>query len=244
MGIAPNLHAEFTASLHRAHAALRAGRAATAEAWLRTLEARCPGEVNCLWLLGVALLDQEKIADAIATLERALAAASDFANARVDLARAYRRDGRAAQAREEVRRVLQVTPHHQRAWLAYGDALVDLGQYEDARVAFERARLTDPQRTRIEAATSAARRRSCFGKSCGRIRVMSQHSAVWRRCPLPLIARTTPSGCSSMLSSNRPTSRSLIAGSPRRSYSWDGSRRRRPRRAISRRSNPEAHRPG
>jgi tetratricopeptide (TPR) repeat protein len=155
MGIAPNPHAEFIESIRRAHALLRTGRAATAEAALRALEARFPGEVNCLWLLGVALLDQDKIASSIATLERALAAAPEFADARVDLARAYRRDGRAEQARQEVRRVLQAQPHHHRAWLAYGDALVDLGKYEEARVAFERARLTDPQRARIEKATAA-----------------------------------------------------------------------------------------
>ncbi len=155
MGIAPNLHAEFAESVRRAHTALRAGRAATAEAWLRALERQFPGEVNCLWLLGVALLDQDKVTDSIATLERALAAAPDFANARVDLARACRQEGHADRARAEVRRVLQVTPHHHRAWLAYGDALVDLGKCEEARVAFERARLTDPQRARIEEATAA-----------------------------------------------------------------------------------------
>ena len=155
MGVAPNLHAGFTESLHRAHALLRTGRAATAEVRLRALEAQFPGEVNCLWLLGVAFLDQDKISDGIAALERALTGAPEFANARVDLARAYRRDGRPEKSREEVRRVLQATPHHHRAWLAYGDALVDLGKYEEARVAFERARLTDPQRTRIEAATAA-----------------------------------------------------------------------------------------
>jgi tetratricopeptide (TPR) repeat protein len=155
MGIAPNLHTELTESLRRAHGALRAGRAGTAEGWLRALEARFPGEVNCLWLLGVALLDQEKVAASIELLERALTAAPDFAEARVDLARAYRRNGSADRAREEVRRVLQALPHHHRAWLAYGDALVELGKYEEARVAFDRARLTDPQRPRIEAATAA-----------------------------------------------------------------------------------------
>jgi tetratricopeptide (TPR) repeat protein len=147
--------ATFEESRRQAHAALRAGRAATAERMLRALEAQFPGEVNCLWLLGVALLDQDKVAESIATLERVLSRAPDFANARVDLARAYRRDGRAAQAREEVRRVLEKYPHHPRAWLAYGDALVDLGLHEDARVAFERARLTEPLRARIEEATAA-----------------------------------------------------------------------------------------
>ncbi len=151
----PNPQSAFEESRRRAHAALRAGQAATAEAWLRGLEAQRPGEVNCLWLLGVALLEQGKIDDSIAMLERALAAAPDFPEPRVDLARAYRRSGRAADARAEVRRVLEKLPHHHRAWLAYGDALFDLGQYDDARIAFERARLTDPQRAGIEAATAA-----------------------------------------------------------------------------------------
>jgi tetratricopeptide (TPR) repeat protein len=151
---APNT-ATFEESRRQALAALRAGRAATAERMLRALEAQFPGEVNCLWLLGVALLDQGKVPESISTLERVLTRAPDFANARVDLARAYRRDGRVAQAREEVRRVLEQYPYHPRAWLAYGDALVDLGQHEDARVAFERARLTDPLRARIEEATAA-----------------------------------------------------------------------------------------
>ena len=152
---APHPQAAFEQSLRRAHAALRAGQAATAERALRALLSQRPAEVNCLWLLGAALLDQGRIPESIDTLERALASAPDFANARVDLARAYRHERRAAQARAEVRRVLEKEPHHHRAWLAYGDALVDLGQYADAQLAFERARLTDPQRQRIEEATAA-----------------------------------------------------------------------------------------
>jgi tetratricopeptide (TPR) repeat protein len=145
----------FEEGRRRAHAALLAGRAATAERLLRALEAQYPGEVNCQWLLGVALLDQDKVAESVAHLERALARAPDFASARVDLARAYRRAGRVAQAREELRRVLGTMPHHHRAWLAYGDVLVDLDQCREAAVAFERARLTDPYRPQIEAATAA-----------------------------------------------------------------------------------------
>ena len=152
---APNPPTAFEEARRQAHAALRAGRAATAERWLRALLARAPDEVNCQWLLGVALLDQGRPEESLATLERVLARAPDFAHARVDLARAYRSAGRAAQAREEVRRVLDSHPHHHRAWLAYGDALFDLQQYDDARIAFERARLTDPERARVEAATVA-----------------------------------------------------------------------------------------
>ena len=147
--------ATFKESLRRAHAALRAGRAVTAERWLRALEARSPGELNCLWLLGAALLAQDRIPESIATLEGVLGRTPDFAQARVDLARAYQRGGQASRAREEVRRVLEKMPHQPLAWLAYGDALVDLERYADARLAFERARLSDPQRPQVEEATAA-----------------------------------------------------------------------------------------
>jgi len=145
----------FAQSLRQAQAALRAGRAATAERLLRHLDAQLPAEANCQWLLGAALLDQDKIPESIAMLEGLLARVPDFADARVDLARAYRRDGQAARAREEVRRILEKIPYHYLAWLAYGDVLVDLGQHADACVAFERARLADPQRRRIDEATAA-----------------------------------------------------------------------------------------
>jgi tetratricopeptide (TPR) repeat protein len=152
---APSTSAAFEASRRRAQAALRAGQAATAEKWLRALAARAPDDAHCQWLLGAALLAQDKVAPATEILERAVSAAPDLADARVDLARALRHAGRTARAREEVRRVLESTPTHHRAWLAYGDVLADLGQHADARIAFERARLTDPFRPRVEAGTAA-----------------------------------------------------------------------------------------
>jgi tetratricopeptide (TPR) repeat protein len=147
--------AQLRAAYAEALMSLRLGRAATAERQLRAIQAAAPGDVNSLRLLGVALLDQDKSAPAVETLERVMLAAPDCANARVDLARAYRHAGQPARSRAEVRRVLEAHPHHHHAWLAYGDALVELEKYPDALVAFERARLTDPQRTRIEAATAA-----------------------------------------------------------------------------------------
>lgn len=152
---APSPQASFQESLRQAHAALRAGRAATAERRLRALGAQFPEEPNRLWLLGAALLAQDKIPESIAMLEELLGRVPDFDHARVDLARAYRSGGLAARAREEVRRVLEKFPHHHLAWLAYGDVLVDLEQYGDARVAFERAGLADPRRARVEEATAA-----------------------------------------------------------------------------------------
>jgi len=139
----------------RALAALRDGRAATAERQLRALEAAAPGEVNCLRLLGSALLAQGKVRAAVETLERAVAAAPEFAHARTDLARAYREDGRPGEARDELRRVVAAAPGLHAAWLAYGDVLVDLRKFTDAKFAYERARLTDPCVRRIDEATAA-----------------------------------------------------------------------------------------
>jgi tetratricopeptide (TPR) repeat protein len=135
--------------------ALRMGHAETAERQLRAIQTAAPGDVNSLRLLGAALLAQDKVAAAIETLERVAAAAPNFWHARTDLARAYRADGRFEAAREELRLVVAAAPGLDAAWLGYGDVLVDLEQYPDARVAYERARLTDPERLRIEEATAA-----------------------------------------------------------------------------------------
>ncbi len=151
----PNPQAAPQDALSKVHTALRAGRAASAESMARSLLARFPGDVNGLWLRGVALLELGQLSESVASLEQALTRAPDFAAARVDLARAYRASRQLGAAREQVRKVLGVHAQHHRAWLAYGDVLVDLGQYDDARVAFERAFLTDPERAQIDTATAA-----------------------------------------------------------------------------------------
>jgi tetratricopeptide (TPR) repeat protein len=147
--------AKLRAAYGQALGALRTGMAETAERQLRAIQAVVPGEVNSLRLLGAALLAQDKVSPAIETLERAVAAAPDFWLARTDLARAYRSGGRFEAAREELRRVVAAAPGLDAAWLAYGDVLVDLEKYPDAKVAYERARLADPHRQRIEEATAA-----------------------------------------------------------------------------------------
>ncbi len=147
----PNLRRAYD----EAWSALRAGRAATAERQLRAIQATAPGDVNSMRLLGVALLDQDKIAAAVEILERAVACAPHFWHAHTDLARAYRAAGRPEEAREELRRVVTAEPALEAAWLAYGDVLVDLQKYPDARVAYEHARRCDPYARRIEEATAA-----------------------------------------------------------------------------------------
>jgi tetratricopeptide (TPR) repeat protein len=151
----PQSQAQLRAAYAQALATLRTGRAATAERQLRAIQAAAPGDVNSLRLLGMTLLYQDKVPEAAAMLERAIASAPLFWAARADLARAYRAAGRLEAAREEVRRVVAAAPALEAAWLAYGDILVDLGKFPDARVAYERARLADPHRERIEEARVA-----------------------------------------------------------------------------------------
>jgi tetratricopeptide (TPR) repeat protein len=137
---------------------LRMGRAEAAEHQLRAIQAVAPGDVNSLRLLGVALLAQDKVVAAVETLERTVTAAPRFWLARVDLARAYRLQGLLHKAREELRAVVAAAPELDAAWMAYGDVLVELEKYPDARFAYERARVTDPQHPRIEEASAALRR--------------------------------------------------------------------------------------
>src|SRR5258706_14760854 len=124
--IAPRPVATLEESLREAHTALRLGRAATAERSLRAIQAQFPGDANCQWLLGAALLDQDKVPESIEALEGALERAPDLAQARVDLARAYRRCGRFLEAREEVRRGLGELPPNSPPPLAYPGGVVAL----------------------------------------------------------------------------------------------------------------------
>jgi tetratricopeptide (TPR) repeat protein len=152
---APGSQATFEDRLRQAALALRAGRVATAERWLREFEAHRPGDARVRWLTGSALLAQNRIDAAISILEKVIAAHPQLWAARTDLARAYRAGGRLEDARQQVRAVLADSPREQAAWLTYGDVLVELRQFADARIAYERARLSDPHRQQVEAATAA-----------------------------------------------------------------------------------------
>jgi tetratricopeptide (TPR) repeat protein len=151
----PQAQARLRAAYTEALGLLRSGRSATAEVRLRALQTAAPGDVNSLRLLGVALLDQGKTPEALEILERAVSQAPRFTGARIDLARAYREFRRFSEARDILRDVVAAEPSIELAWLCYGDVLVDLGSFADARVAYERARVTDTHCRRIEQARAA-----------------------------------------------------------------------------------------
>ncbi len=87
---APTSAPNFEQRLRAADAALRAGRAQTAERWLRALSVESPADLNSRWLLGVALLDQGKMRRQHRDARGRAARCAGIRPARVDLARAYR----------------------------------------------------------------------------------------------------------------------------------------------------------
>jgi tetratricopeptide (TPR) repeat protein len=147
--------AQLQAAYSEAFAMLKTGRAASAEHRLRAIQAAGPGEVKSQHLLGAALLYQGKVTEAIDVLQRVIVSRPDFWQARTDLARAYRAAERRDEAREELKRVVAAAPLLEGAWLAYGDVLVELEKYPDAKYAYERAGLADPHIRRIEQAREA-----------------------------------------------------------------------------------------
>ncbi len=146
---------QLRAAYAEALATLRMGRAVTAERQLRAIQASAPGDMNSLRLLGGSLLYQDKVTEAVETLERVAAAAPHFWAARADLAHAYRAAGKLDAALREVRAVVSAAPALVPAWLAYGDVLVELEKYPDAKFAYECARQADPEIRRIAQARDA-----------------------------------------------------------------------------------------
>ncbi len=144
--------AQLRAAYSEALLLLRSGRSVSAEHRLRAIQSQAPGDLNSLRLLGVALLDQGKCDAAIETLEGVVGSAPQFWAARTDLARAYRSARRLDAARDHLKTIVAAEPRLEAAWLAYGDVLIDLERYADAKLAYERARLADVHCRHIERA--------------------------------------------------------------------------------------------
>jgi tetratricopeptide (TPR) repeat protein len=148
----------FEADYGAALAALREGRPAAAETRLRAIQARMPGEVNSLRVLGLALRAQARAPEALEALERAVRLAPDFAHAWEDLGFLYVELARFEPAEQSLKRALALDAGLHRAWRRLGDVLVERGQHGQARAAFDRSVATDPHRARFEAAAAALAR--------------------------------------------------------------------------------------
>jgi tetratricopeptide (TPR) repeat protein len=155
---APPSDRQFANDYGAALAALRGGRAAAAETLLRAIQARMPGEVNSLRVLGLALRAQARAPEALAALERAVRLAPDFAHAWEDLGHLYFDLARFEPAEQALKRALALDGSLHRAWRRLGDALVERGNPAQARAAFDRSVATDPERERFAAAAAALAR--------------------------------------------------------------------------------------
>ena len=119
---------------------------------LREILREHPDEVNSLRLLGSVRLAQGDADAAAKHLRLAVEQAPDFAQANLDLARAYRRQGRAAQAVDCLQAFCAKAPGNSEAWQLLGDALVERGDVLAGRDAFRRAAAADPFRREMAAA--------------------------------------------------------------------------------------------
>jgi len=155
---APPSDRQFANDYGAALAALRGGRAAAAESLLRAIQARMPGEVNSLRVLGLALRAQARAPEALAALERAVRLAPDFAHAWEDLGHLYFDLARFEPAEQALKRALALDGSLHRAWRRLGDVLVERGNPAQARAAFDRSVATDPERQRFAAAADALAR--------------------------------------------------------------------------------------
>jgi predicted Zn-dependent protease len=145
----------FERTYGAALAALERGDSRAAEAPLRAIQARRPGEINSLRVLGVALLAQGRHREALEALEHAIRSAPDFAHAWEDLGVAYLRARRFEDAEQALKRALALDGRLHRAWRRLGDALVERGELGQAKAAFDQSIATDPARERFEAAAAA-----------------------------------------------------------------------------------------
>jgi tetratricopeptide (TPR) repeat protein len=148
----------FQEAYTRAVALLERGDAAAAERELREMQQRWPGEINSQRVLALSLLAQGNNSQGIALLEAVIAAAPDFANAKLDLARAYRAQGRLQPAAELLRKALEQDGTLHDGWRLFGDLLVNLGDFAAAKHAFQKFIDTDAYRRVLE---EAAR---CMGR--------------------------------------------------------------------------------
>jgi len=131
------------AELQWAAAAINHGRPDDAERFARNVLAAIPQHPKALYLLGCALLQQGRVAQALPALERAARALQD-PDVETQLAVALRQSGRTDDALARLRRATKRRPPHPRAFYELGNLLLSLGQAEEAAQAVEHGQQVAP----------------------------------------------------------------------------------------------------
>ena len=106
--------------------------------------------------LGVLLMEQGHLDDAISAYREALLRAPHYAAAHYNLGHAQRAKGEMEAAAESFRGAADSDPNHVNALAALGDALQALGRFPEAGAAYERALQLDPNSSRAWYAAGCA----------------------------------------------------------------------------------------
>jgi protein O-GlcNAc transferase len=125
--------------------ALQQGRGADAEAWLAQAGEAAPEDPAIPFHRALALKALERVDDAAACYERALALAPGLADAHVNLGNLRRGQGRLDDARACYERAIQAAPDHVGAHNNFGTVLAELGDPEAAVAAHRRALALNPR---------------------------------------------------------------------------------------------------
>lgn len=117
----------------------RAGRLGEAEAIYRAILNVAPDHTGALHYLGLALLQQNKIAAAEAFLQRAIACDPTSAEAQGDLGNLLQMSGRAAEALQHYQAALAIQPSSPELFNNMGNAYFTLGRHEEAIAQYRQA---------------------------------------------------------------------------------------------------------
>jgi len=135
--------------LRAAAAALNANDVPQAEALLRARISRCPTDVAALRMLAEVSARLTRYREACTLLERCLALWPGFDAARYNYASVLNREGRAAQAQAQCRH-LRATAPEDPGYLTLEAAIsANLGNYDDAVVAYESVLARYPRQPRL-----------------------------------------------------------------------------------------------
>jgi tetratricopeptide (TPR) repeat protein len=122
----------------------REGRGTDAEGSLREHLRRAPASPKGLAQLAVALLAQERHAEAVEVLQKALQIKPTWAELQFNLGYAYARLGRQAEAIARFRETLRLDPNYGDAYLTLADLVSQTGEREEPRALLHQALRLNP----------------------------------------------------------------------------------------------------
>lgn len=149
----------------RGVAAQRAGRLEDALAEYRAAVAAAPDDAEAQSLLGLLLVQLDRLEEAAASLIRATQLEPDQAGFVLNLGEFYEKTGDTEAMLEQARKAIALMPDHQRGWHKLGDGAVALGRLQDAADAYEKALARDPANAVV--AAKLARVKSALGDVAG-----------------------------------------------------------------------------